>query len=75
MSAQAETALGIVGSLEQMVGAHAAGHEAAAPKKATVAASAKNVVSLVARQPKPRPTAKSAEEAIPMEGTGTFGSF
>ena len=75
LSAQADTALGIVGALEQMVGAHATGHKAAAPKKATVAASAKNVVSLVARQPKARLTARNAEEAIPLEGTGTFGSF
>ena len=75
LSAQADTALGIVGALEQMVGAHATGHKVAAPKKATVAASAKNVVSLVARQPKARLTARNAEEAIPLEGTGTFGSF
>ena len=75
LSAQADTALGIVGSLEQIVGAHATGRPAAAPKKAPIAATVKNVVSLASRQPKPRPTARSAEEAIPMEGTGTFGSF
>ena len=76
LSAQADTALGIVGSLEQMVGAHGVARQAAAaPKKAAVTVAAKNVVSLAPRQPKPRPTAKSAEEAIPLEGTGTFGSF
>ena len=75
LSAQADTALGIVGSLEHMVGAHASARPSAAPKKPAVTAAAKNVVSLVARQPKARPTAKSAEEAIPLEGTGTFGSF
>ena len=75
LSAQADTALGIVGSLEQMVGAHATGRPAAAPKKAPIAATVKNVVSLASRQPKPRPTARSADEAIPLEGTGTFGSF
>ena len=63
------------GSLEVMVGAHVTGRPAATPKKAPMAATVKNVVSLASRQPKPRLTARSAEEAIPMEGTGTFGLF
>jgi methyl-accepting chemotaxis protein/methyl-accepting chemotaxis protein-1 (serine sensor receptor) len=74
LSAQADTALGIVGSLEVMVGAHAAARQAA-PRKGSEKTTAKNVVSLAARQSRPRPTATSAEEAIPLEGTGTFGSF
>ena len=75
LSAQADTALGIVGSLEVMVGAQAPGRQAPAPKKPAEKMTANNVVSLAARQPKPRPTATSAEQAIPLEGTGTFGSF
>jgi methyl-accepting chemotaxis protein len=75
LSAQADTALGIVGSLEQMVGAGGTGRPVASPKQVTVAAAMRNVVSLTPRPPKPRPAPRSAEEAIPLEGTGTFGSF
>ena len=78
LSAQADTALGIVGSLEAMVGANgaqAAVAGAPAAKKAPVASAVNKVVSMPARQGKVRPSARSAEEAIPLEGTGTFGSF
>ena len=74
LSAQADTALSIVGSLEEMVGAGTA-RPAVARRKPIGAVPMKNVVSLAARQSKLRPSARSAEEAIPLEGTGTFGSF
>jgi hypothetical protein len=41
----------------------------------SVAAAVSKVVSMPARPGKARPSARSAEEAIPLEGTGTFGSF
>jgi methyl-accepting chemotaxis protein/methyl-accepting chemotaxis protein-1 (serine sensor receptor) len=75
LSAQADTALHIVGTLEGMVGAHGAAgrHEPAATAKA--AAPAGRVVSMASRASKGRVTPKTAEEQIPLEGTGTFGSF
>jgi len=75
LSAQADTALGIVASLEEMVGITGTARPAVAPRKASDAVPTRKVVSLAGRQPKSRPSAKSAEEAIPLEGTGTFGSF
>ena len=75
LSAQAETALGIVASLEEMVGVTGTARPAVAARKANQAVPIKKVVSLAGRHPKPRPSASSAEEAIPLEGTGTFGSF
>ncbi len=76
LSAQADTALGIVGSLEADGGRTRDWCVRLARRgKRRSPTTAKNVVSLAARQPKPRPSARSAEEAIPMEGTGTFGSF
>jgi methyl-accepting chemotaxis protein len=74
LSAQADTALAIVLLLEEMVGVDGTAAPAVVAKKAIGAVPVK-VVSLAGRQPRPRLSAKSAEEAIPLEGTGTFGSF
>ena len=81
LSAQAETALGLVGSLEAMVGESSpvAVARTVAPKlrqapKATVVPIARQ--SAPVKMPAPRPTAvPDAEARIPLEDTGTFGSF
>jgi methyl-accepting chemotaxis protein/methyl-accepting chemotaxis protein-1 (serine sensor receptor) len=80
LSAQADTALGIVSSLEAMIGGAGTGAStvvAAAPvvKKAPAASTATKVVAMPARSGKAKLSARSAEEAIPLEGNGTFGSF
>jgi methyl-accepting chemotaxis protein/methyl-accepting chemotaxis protein-1 (serine sensor receptor) len=81
LSAQAETALGIVRSLEAMVGESSpVAVTSAAPKRARPALKA-NVVPMarpaapvkpVASRP---PAVPDAEARIPLEDTGTFGSF
>jgi methyl-accepting chemotaxis protein/methyl-accepting chemotaxis protein-1 (serine sensor receptor) len=77
LSAQAETALSLVSGLEHMVGAHGIPRAAAPAARLKGPAAAKDkVVALAPRAAaRPRPSARSAEEAIPLEGTGTFGSF
>jgi methyl-accepting chemotaxis protein len=77
LSAQAETALSLVGGLERMVGGHGDVRVASrSPRAQAPAAPRDKVVALAPRAAaRLRPTAKSAEEAIPLEGTGTFGSF
>ena len=81
LNAQAETAIGIVRSLEAMVGENspAVVTRAGTPK---VRPAAKANVVPMARQAAPvkllapRPTAvPDAEARIPLEDTGTFGSF
>ena len=71
LSAQADTALAIVGALDAMVGGH--GTQAAA-SAGGVKPSGSRVLSMPSRASRPL-SRKAPEEAIPLEGTGTFGSF
>ncbi|HEX7088436.1 MAG TPA: methyl-accepting chemotaxis protein [Vicinamibacterales bacterium] len=72
LSAQAEAALGIVAALEAMVGAS---EESPASHGRRAGGVRAKVVPMTERAAKPRPTARQAEDAIPLENTGTFGSF
>jgi methyl-accepting chemotaxis protein len=77
LSAQAETALGLVAELEQMIGGAEVVSRREAPKvRATPAA----VVTMTPRSSAPRAPQRpmpvsDAEARIPLESTGTFGSF
>jgi methyl-accepting chemotaxis protein len=76
LSAQAETSLTLVGELEAMV---AAGAARRAPRATDGGAPAQKVVQIaprpkVARSSRPG-TLNDAERRIPLENTGTFGSF
>ena len=69
LSAQAKTSMTIVRSLEVMVGSQ----DAPAPAKTTPSLrGAANVVALTRRSSKP---SVSAEDALPLEKTGTYGRF
>ena len=79
LNAQAETSMGMVRDLEAMVGG---GSESAAPvARAPRSAAANDSERVVAMRQKPAPGRKpptpapSAEEAIPMGDTGTYGKF
>jgi methyl-accepting chemotaxis protein len=75
LSAQADTALSLVAELEHMVGTIAS-RQATPERRPRPAAAKEKVVAIAARSSaRPKPSARSAEEAIPLEGTGTFGSF
>jgi methyl-accepting chemotaxis protein len=72
LSAQAETTVTVVQNLQALVG----GADSSAATKTAAAApqtsrKSSNVVPLRARKPK----AASAEEALPLEDTGTYGKF
>ena len=73
LSAQADTALGIVGSLEQMVGAHPMVRPAGTPRKAPVAATANNVVSLARTSPGPARRPGAPKRRFRWRGQGRSG--
>jgi len=77
LSAQAETALAVVGALEAMVGGGTSA--SAAVRKEKALKSGGKVVQMPVTEksvPAPRPMPVSdAEARIPLESTGTFGSF
>ncbi len=70
LSAQAETATGIIAELEQMVGANSA----AAPKAQKTKGTPARVLAMN-NAPRPAAPRSSSEEQIPFESTGTYGSF
>jgi methyl-accepting chemotaxis protein/methyl-accepting chemotaxis protein-1 (serine sensor receptor) len=78
LSAQAETAKEIVRSLESLAGGRAStpttlkATRPAVKKKAAVASAARSQSKVVKLAPRP---ARTAEQEIPFEDTGTFGKF
>ena len=74
LSAQAEAALSIVTSLETMVGG-AQLASAMAHARPGAGAARSRVLAMGERGAKPRLTPKQVQDKIPLEGTGTFGSF
>jgi methyl-accepting chemotaxis protein/methyl-accepting chemotaxis protein-1 (serine sensor receptor) len=73
LNAQAEGVMQVVGELERLVTAAAA--RQAQPAQVPVG-SVVNSAARVLRMSRPAaPAALSAEEQLPMEGTGTFGKF
>jgi methyl-accepting chemotaxis protein len=77
LSAQAETALGVVGTLEAMVGGGTSANVPVIRHEKPVKSGGKVVQMPVAEKaaPAPRMPVSDAEARIPLEGTGTFGSF
>jgi methyl-accepting chemotaxis protein/methyl-accepting chemotaxis protein-1 (serine sensor receptor) len=75
LSAQADTALSLVAELEHMVGTIVA-RQAAPERRPRPAAAKERVVAIAARaSTRTKVSPRSAEEVIPLENTGTFGSF
>jgi methyl-accepting chemotaxis protein len=72
LNAQAEGVMQVVGQLDRLVTAAAAGYTdvTAAPATGVVRSAAR-----VLRMSRPVPAAPSAEDELPMESTGTFGKF
>jgi hypothetical protein len=74
LSAQAETSMSVVARLAALVGGTSAADAPVTRRKSTsVKASVGKVVSMA--RPAKMATPKSAEEEIPLDATGTYGSF
>jgi len=70
LNAQARTSMSIVSQLEAIVG----GGERAAPRTAPAAPATTPRANVLPLTPRPK-AAPTAEDVLPLEGTGTYGSF
>jgi methyl-accepting chemotaxis protein len=73
LNAQAEGVMQVVGKLERLVTAVAAGH--GQPVQAPMGGVVRSAARVLRMSAPAAPKAPSAEEQLPMEGTGTFGKF
>ncbi len=73
LNAQAETSMGVVHELELLVGGSKA--DAAPRRSATLRAQGKPAGRVLPMSHKPAGRTQTAEEALPLSDTGTFGKF
>jgi methyl-accepting chemotaxis protein len=69
LNAQAETSMHVVRNLEVLIGGKAGEHTPSAKRAST------HKARVVAHPAAPKSGSHSAEDAIPLQATGTFGKF